>query len=118
MCSVLPSCSHLAVSVLCMVAGAGIWWAGSRIGPPLLLVGVLMPLLGVQDVGRFIGIAEVKPGRAVVLDSIWLGLMLAAFIGVEVATGATLMWLVAAWAGTGALVWDLGVRAARRAASP
>jgi O-antigen/teichoic acid export membrane protein len=93
----------LAVGALCGVLGAGLWWAGSNIGPPLLLVGVLMPLLGVQDVGRFIAIAESKPGRAVVLDSIWLGLMLAGFVVVEVSHGATLMWLVAAWAGTGAL---------------
>jgi O-antigen/teichoic acid export membrane protein len=97
----------LAVGALCGVLGAGLWWAGSNIGPPLLLVGVLMPLLGVQDVGRFIAIAESKPGRAVVLDSIWLGLMLGGFVAVEVSHGATLMWLVAAWAGTGALsgVW-------------
>jgi O-antigen/teichoic acid export membrane protein len=93
----------LAVGALCAVLGGGLWWAGSNIGPPLLLVGVLMPLLGVQDAGRFIAIAESKAGRAVVLDSIWLGLMLAAFVAVEVSHGATLMWLVAAWAGTGAL---------------
>jgi O-antigen/teichoic acid export membrane protein len=93
----------LAVGALCGVVGAGLWFAGSDIGPPLLLVGVLMPLLGVQDVGRFIAIAESKAGRAVVLDSIWLGLMLAAFVAVELSHGATLMWLVTAWAGTGAL---------------
>jgi O-antigen/teichoic acid export membrane protein len=93
----------VAVGALCGVLGGGLWWAGSNIGPPLLLVGVLMPLLGVQDVGRFIAIAESKAGRAVVLDSIWLGLMLAAFVAVEVSDGASLMWLVAAWAGTGAL---------------
>jgi O-antigen/teichoic acid export membrane protein len=107
----------LLVGVLCMVAGAGIWWAGSSIGPPLLLVGVLMPLLGVQDVGRFIAIAQAKAGRAVVLDSIWLGLMLAAFIVVQVTHGATLMWLVAAWAGTGALsgIWVFVQHGAPRA---
>jgi len=93
----------LAVGVFCMVAGAGIWWAGSDVGPPLLLVGALMPLLGVQDVGRYIGIAESKPGRAVVLDTIWLVLLVAAFVAVDVAGHATLMWLVAAWAGSGAL---------------
>ena len=93
----------LAVGALCALLGGGLWWAGSNIGPPLLLVGVLMPLLGVQDAGRFIAIAESKPVRAVVLDSIWLGLMFGGFVAVEVSHGATLMWLVAAWAGTGAL---------------
>jgi O-antigen/teichoic acid export membrane protein len=93
----------LAVGVFCMVAGAGIWWAGSDIGPPLLLVGALMPLLGVQDVGRYLGIAESKAGRAVVLDTIWLVLLVGAFVGVDIVHDATLMWLVAAWAGSGAI---------------
>jgi O-antigen/teichoic acid export membrane protein len=54
-------------------------------------------------VGRYIGIAESKPGRAVVLDTIWLVLLVGAFVGVDVAGHATLMWLVAAWAGSGAV---------------
>jgi len=93
----------LAVGIFCMVGGAGIWWAGSDVGPPLLLVGALMPLLGVQDVGRYLGIAESKPGRAVVLDTIWLVLLVGAFVAVDIVHDATLMWLVAAWAGSGAV---------------
>lgn len=92
----------LAVGAFCVVAGAGLWWAGSDVGPPLLLVGALMPLLGVQDVGRFLGIAESKPGRAVVLDTIWLVLLVGAFVAVDTVDDPTLMWLVAAWAGSGA----------------
>ncbi|MDX6234903.1 MAG: hypothetical protein QOH68_4042, partial [Nocardioidaceae bacterium] len=93
----------LAVGGFCVVAGAGIWWAGSDVGPPLLLVGALMPLLGVQDVGRYLGIAESKPGRAVVLDTIWLVLLVGAFVAVDTVDDPTLMWLVAAWAGSGAV---------------
>ncbi len=93
----------LAVAALCVVAGVGIWALGSDVGPPLVVVGVLMPLLGVQDVGRYIGIAESKPGRAVVLDTQWLVLQMVLFVTVEVVHGSTLIWLVAAWAGSGAV---------------
>lgn len=92
----------LASGLLCVIAGAACWWADSNVGPPLVLVGVLMPLLGVQDAARYIAVAESRAGRAIVLDSIWLGLMLIALWGV-VLHGVTLLWLVAAWAGSGAL---------------
>jgi O-antigen/teichoic acid export membrane protein len=93
----------LASGLLCAIAGAASWWAGSDVGLPLVLVGLLMPLLGVQDAGRYMAVAESKPGRAIVLDSIWLGLILAALAAVAVAYDVTLMWLVAVWAGTGAV---------------
>ena len=92
----------LGVGASCAAAGALLWWGGSDLGPPVLLTGVLMPLLGVQDCGRYIGIAESRPGRAVVLDSIWLVLIVAAFAVVDLLHGETLMWLVACWAGSGA----------------
>jgi O-antigen/teichoic acid export membrane protein len=93
----------LVATVLCVVAGAGLWWAGSPMGPALVVVGALMPLLGVQDVGRYIGIAESRPGRAIVLDTVWLGLMVAAFAVASAGFTPTLTRLVAAWAVTGAL---------------
>lgn len=93
----------LAVGVFCMLFGGLLWWIGSDVGPPLLLVGALMPLLGVQDVGRYLGIAQSKAGRAVVIDSIWLVLLVGAFAAVGLLHDATLMWLVAAWAGSGAI---------------
>lgn len=93
----------LAAGLLCVVGGAVTWWAGSEIGPPLVLVGLLMPLLGVQDAGRYMGVAESKPGRAIVLDTIWLVVMVVAFGAVIYGPGASLMWLVIAWAGSGAL---------------
>jgi O-antigen/teichoic acid export membrane protein len=92
----------LGVGALCMAAGAVIWLTGSHLGPSVVLVGAVMPLMGVQDVGRYIGIAEGKPGRAIVLDSIWLVLLVGAFVAVGILDSATLFWLVAAWAGTGA----------------
>ena len=93
----------LVATVLCVVAGAGLWWADSPMGPALVVVGALMPLLGVQDVGRYIGIAESRPGRAIVLDTVWLGLMVAAFAVASASFTPTLTRLVAAWAVTGAL---------------
>lgn len=97
----------VASGLLCVIAGAACWWAGSNLGPPLVLVGVLMPILGVQDAGRYISVAESKPGRAIILDTIWLVLMVAALAGVVLTDQVTLMWLVAAWAGTGAVsgIW-------------
>lgn len=97
----------LVPTVLCLAGGAGLWWSGSAMGMPLIVVGAVMPLLGVQDVGRYIGIAESRPGRAVVLDTLWLGLMVAAFVVVSAGLTPTLTRLVAAWAVTGALsgVW-------------
>jgi O-antigen/teichoic acid export membrane protein len=89
--------------VLCIVGGLGLWWYGSSMGPALVVVGVAMPLLGVQDVGRYIGIAESRPGRAVLLDALWLGFMVVAFVVVSEGIEPTLTRLVAAWAVTGAL---------------
>jgi O-antigen/teichoic acid export membrane protein len=90
------------VGLLCMLLGGGLWYAGNSIGAPLFLIGTLMPLLGVQDVGRYIGIAQSKPGRSVVLDTLWLVFLGIAFVVITALHGATLMWLVAAWAATGA----------------
>jgi O-antigen/teichoic acid export membrane protein len=89
--------------VLCVGAGGILWWAGSALGSPVLLVGLLMPLLAVQDVGRYLGIAQSRPGKAVVLDSIWLVLMAVGIVAVEVVHKPTLLWIVTAWATTGAV---------------
>lgn len=93
----------LAAGALCVLVGLVLAVTGSSLGPPVLLVAVLLPLLCVQDVGRYLAIAEAKPGRAVVLDSLWLVLLVAAFVVVDLAYGATLMVLVAAWGVTGAV---------------
>jgi O-antigen/teichoic acid export membrane protein len=93
----------LVSGLLCTLAGVACWWAGSNVGVPLILVGALMPLLGVQDAGRYICVAESKPGRAIVLDTIWLVLMVVAFAGALVLHEVDLTLLVAVWAGTGAL---------------
>lgn len=93
--------------VLCVGASGVLWWSGSALAMPVLVVGLLMPLLAVQDVGRYLGIAQSRPGKAVVLDTLWLVLMVAALIAVEVAHKPTLMWIIFAWAASGAVagVW-------------
>jgi O-antigen/teichoic acid export membrane protein len=88
---------------LCVGAGGILWWADSALGLPVLVVGLLMPLLAVQDVGRYLGIAQSRPGKAVVLDTLWLVLMVAALVAVEVVHKPTLMWIVSAWAVAGAV---------------
>jgi O-antigen/teichoic acid export membrane protein len=88
---------------LCILIGAAIWSTGSELAPSIFVMGITLPLLGVQDVGRYIAVAESKPGRAVVLDSLWLVLLVVAFVLVEVGNQSSLLWLVAAWSGSGAV---------------
>lgn len=92
----------IVAGALCALLGGAGWYLGNPIGPPLVLIGALMPLLGVQDVGRYIGIAQSKPGYAVVLDTVWLVLLGGAFVVLTVLDLSSLMWLVGAWAATGA----------------
>jgi O-antigen/teichoic acid export membrane protein len=76
---------------------------GSSLGGPTLALGIAMPLLMLQDVGRYLAIARRRPNAAIVLDSLWLLLMAAAFIGIRVLDKSSLTWVVGAWTGTGAI---------------
>ena len=89
--------------VLCGLAGAGLWLQGSDLGPPIVLLAVLMPLLGIQDTGRYIAIAQRRAGRAIELDALWLVLIIVGFIAIELRDDTTLMWLVAVWAVSGGI---------------
>jgi O-antigen/teichoic acid export membrane protein len=92
-----------AAGVLCVLAAGVLWWSGSVLAAPVLVVGITMPLLGLQDTGRYVGIAEAKPGRAVVLDTLWLVLLVGAFVVLDIVGTPTLTSVVAIWAGTGAV---------------
>lgn len=81
---------------------AATWAAGSPMATATLALGLLMPLLCVQDSGRFLGIAQSRPGRALVLDLLWLALMLAGFAVVALSGNDSLFWYSVAWAGSGA----------------
>lgn len=87
----------------CAVVGGLQMLSGVAFGPALVTLGVALPLLVVQDVGRWVAIARSRPAGAILLDAAWLVLMLAAFAAIAVTDSASLLMLTLAWAGTGAL---------------
>lgn len=93
----------LGVGIVVCLSGllAGIWDGG--LGRALLVMGICMPLLVLQDLGRYLGFATHRPSMSLTLDIVWLVLMVAA-IGVMLAAHAdSLTWFIAAWAGSGAV---------------
>lgn len=107
--AVLGSALLLAVGagLLCLGAGALVQLGDREMGLSLVVVGVLMPLLAVQEVGRYLAFAQAKPSRAIVIDVLWLGLTVVALAAIQVFLDMTLLWMVIAWAGSGALagIW-------------
>jgi O-antigen/teichoic acid export membrane protein len=74
------------------------------LGDALMVLSACMPLLQLQDLGRYLAIAIHRPVRAVVLDSVWLALMLVAIaVLFTVSDDRSLPLLVGAWAGSGAI---------------
>jgi O-antigen/teichoic acid export membrane protein len=88
---------------VCSLSGLGMLSLGSSLGGPTLALGIAMPLLMLQDVGRYLAIARRRPTAAIVLDSLWLLLMAGAFIAIRVLDKSSLTWVVGAWTGTGAI---------------
>lgn len=103
--AVLGSAVLLAVGagVLCLVAGALLQLGDTGMGSSLLVVGALMPLLAVQEVGRFIAFAQAKPSRAIVIDVMWLVLTVVALTAIQLLDSMSLLWMVIGWGGTGAV---------------
>jgi O-antigen/teichoic acid export membrane protein len=99
----------LATGLGAIAVGIRFW--DQMLGEALLALAVCLPLLVIQDVGRYLGFATERPMRAVVLDAVWLGAMVGAVAALFVTGTHSLTWLVAAWAGSGAvaglvvLVW-------------
>lgn len=76
---------------------------GAAIGPAMVALGVALPLLVVQDVGRWVAIARSRPAGAILLDATWLVLLLGGFVLLAVLDEARLFTLTAVWAGSGAV---------------
>ena len=108
----------LGVGVVVCLGGllASLW--DMRLAEALLVMGVCMPLLVLQDLGRYLGFATHRPSMSLMLDVVWLVLMVAA-IGIMLAAHAnSLTWFIAAWAGSGAvaglvLLWRFRRRSIR-----
>lgn len=93
----------LAVGALCVLAAFGLRSIDAAIADSLIWLGVLTPLLLVQDVGRFMAIAAGRPARALWLDTVWIVLEVLGF-GIVIAQGAaTLEASVVIWAAAGAV---------------
>lgn len=97
----------LAAGVLTGLAGLALLAADSALAWPVLALAVPMPLLVVQDVGRYLSIARRQPGRSVVIDGLWLVLMVAGFGAAVLADVDSLVWpvLVWSWAGGVSGLW-------------
>lgn len=100
----------LIVGALCVAAGLFLHAGNSTFAGPMLALAIPLPLMMLQDVGRYLAIARQEPGRAVVLDSLWIALMAGAFVALAKLDGSTLTWLVLAWAGAGGIagLWVFG----------
>jgi len=103
--AVLGSALMLAVGagLICLAAGGLLLLGDSGLGASLLVVGALMPLLAVQEVGRFIAFAQARPGRAIVIDVMWLVLTVVALTAIQLVHEMNLLWMVIGWGGTGAV---------------
>jgi O-antigen/teichoic acid export membrane protein len=77
-------------------------WDG-RLAGALGVLAACLPLLLLQDVGRFMAIAFREPIIALWLDLIWLVLMIGGVAAIAVTGGHNLNALMLAWAGSGAL---------------
>lgn len=66
-------------------------------------LGALMPLLLLQDLGRYLAISTQRPLRAIVLDGLWIGLEVGGFALLLVSGMASFETCVVVWAAAGAL---------------
>lgn len=76
-------------------------WDG-RLGNALLVLGACLPLLVLQDLGRYLGFARHRPSFSLLLDLVWLGLVVAGVVALALADLSTLTWFIVVWAGSGA----------------
>lgn len=88
-------------AVLATVA-LGIRLSDPALGDALFVLAACLPLLVLQDVGRYLGFATRRPMRAVALDAVWLVIMFACVAVLVTRHGRTLASFVAAWGGSGA----------------
>ncbi len=72
------------------------------LGSGLLVLAAALPLLVMQDLGRYLGFATQRPGDALLLDVAWLLLVIAGVTALVVADLESVPWFVAAWSGSGA----------------
>ena len=93
----------LSLAAVVALAGLGASFIDGELGAALLVLAACLPLLVLQDLGRYLAFTMQRPGQAVVLDVCWLLLLLVAVGGLFATDTRTLAWFIAAWGGSGAL---------------
>jgi O-antigen/teichoic acid export membrane protein len=93
----------LALAAITIVTGLGARHFSHDLGGALIVLGVCLPLLVLQDLGRYLGFATQRPQRSLLLDTAWLVLVFAAVAVLVVLDVHSLVAFIAVWAGTGAL---------------
>lgn len=89
-------------TVILLVIAAGLRPSSPDLAVALAILGLCTPLLIIQDLGRFIAIGLRAPMRALWLDLLWLGLLIASVLTVVLLDISSLATLMLAWAGSGA----------------
>lgn len=79
-------------------------------GPSLVVIGILLPGLLLQDLWRLAFIAEGRPQRAVTIDAVWAVGQLAAVVGISLTEHASSTSLLLAWGLTALLSGIIGGR--------
>jgi O-antigen/teichoic acid export membrane protein len=84
-------------------------WSGS-LGTAMIVLAACLPLLVLQDIGRYRAFAVHRPAFALLLDVLWLILLLVAVVVVTVVDSHSLVLFIAIWAGTGAVAGLVSLR--------
>jgi O-antigen/teichoic acid export membrane protein len=93
----------LGLGVAVALLGIAVTVVNTGLGEAIVVLGVFMPLLAIQDLGRYLGFALQRPASALTLDVTWLVLLVVAVIPLFITGTHSLAWLIAAWAGSGAV---------------
>lgn len=100
----------LCLGAALLLVSLGVGAADQRLGDALTVLAIAMPLLALQDLGRYLAFATSRPARALVLDVTWLAAGLVSSAAVVIAGQRSLAALITAWAGSGALAGLLAFR--------
>jgi O-antigen/teichoic acid export membrane protein len=93
----------LGVGAAVVLIGAVVLAVGdAHLGAALLVLGFALPLLTLQDLGRYVAFTVREPGRALLLDVVWLVLMVPPIVLVMASGHADAGLFTAAWLVPGA----------------
>jgi O-antigen/teichoic acid export membrane protein len=93
----------IALGVGVILLGLVMLLVDEGLGVALVVLGAFLPLLVLQDLGRYLAFATQRPTSALVLDLTWLVLLAGAVVPLFVTDTESLAWFIAAWSGSGAV---------------